>query len=119
MNADIYFPPDKERIQTLEKTYARIYETRKGEGYAYKLSNQHLVEYYIGMVGREWYWLNSMQLSFSVEYYGCSPKLSFGFKIRCKTFQKLILKLPHQKYFKLHIPSESEPGTVILLFLTC
>lgn len=86
MNADIYFPPDKERIQTLEKTYARIYETRKDEGYAYKLSNQHLVEYYIGMVGREWYWLNSMQLSFSVEYYGCSPKLSFGFKIRCKTF---------------------------------
>ena len=62
MGADIYFPPDRERIQTLEKTYARIYETRKEEGYAYKLSNQHLVEYYIGMVGREWYWLNSMHL---------------------------------------------------------
>ena len=59
MSADIYFPPDQEHITALKDTYATIYENRKTEGYAYKLSNEDLVEYYIGMVGREWFWLNS------------------------------------------------------------
>ncbi len=59
MGGDVYFPPDEAHIAALRETYARIYETRKEEGFAYKLSSGDLVEYHIGMVGREWYWLNS------------------------------------------------------------
>ena len=61
MSAEIYFPPDLEHITALKDTYATIYENRKAEGYAYQLSNGQWVEYYIGMVGREWFWLNSEQ----------------------------------------------------------